>query len=114
TVRGGAYPRAIHALRAEVSVVQQPCQVFVALAEEGWTHADVTVAAASRYLGPLFEGPSAPDTIVLGCTHFPVVAGALWQIICKVVTMVDSADTTAEAVAEALAAHSMANDDRGG
>jgi glutamate racemase len=113
TVKGGAYLRAIHALRAKVSVVQQPCQVFVALAEEGWTNSDVTVAAASRYLGPLFEGPSAPDTIVLGCTHFPVLAAAIRQIIGKDVTMVDSAETTAAAVAEALAAHGMANDDGG-
>ena len=95
TVKGGAYLRAIQALRGAVRVVQQPCQVFVALAEEGWTHSDVTVAAAERYLGPLFEGPSAPDTIVLGCTHFPVLAAAIRQIIGKDVTMVDSAETTA-------------------
>ena len=113
TVKGGAYPRAIHALRGAVSVVQQPCQVFVALAEEGWTHSDVTVAAAARYLGPLFAGPSTPDTIVLGCTHFPVLAAAIRQIIGKDVTMVDSAETTAAAVAEALAAHSMGNADGG-
>jgi glutamate racemase len=109
TVKGGAYLRAIHALSAKVSVVQQPCQVFVALAEEGWTHSDVTVAAAERYLGPLFEGPSAPDTIVLGCTHFPVLATAIRQVIGKDVTMVDSAETTAEAVAVALATKTMVN-----
>ena len=109
TVKGGAYLRAIHALRGEVSVVQQRCQVFVALAEEGWTDSPVTIAAAERYLGPLFEGPSAPDTIVLGCTHFPVLAAAIRQVIGKDVTMVDSAETTAAAVAEALATHSMRN-----
>ncbi len=109
TVKGEAYPRAIRALQRRVSVVQRPCQVFVALAEEGWTDSDVTVAAAERYLGPLFAGPSAPDTIVLGCTHFPVLAAAIRQIIGKDVTMVDSAKTTAAAVAEALAAHNMGN-----
>ncbi len=50
---------------------------------------------------------------MLGCTHFPVLAAAIRQIIGKDVTMVDSAETTAAAVAEALAAHGMANDDGG-
>jgi glutamate racemase len=109
TVKGGAYLRAIHALRAGVSVVQQPCQVFVALAEEGWTHSAVTLAAAEHYLDPLFAGGDAPDTIVLGCTHFPVLAAAIRQVIGKDVTIVDSAETTAGAVAEALAANGAAN-----
>ena len=56
TVKGEAYPRAIRALEGDMSVVQRPCQVFVALAEEGWTESGVTVAAAERYLGSLFEG----------------------------------------------------------
>ncbi|MGO8840304.1 MAG: glutamate racemase [Methyloceanibacter sp.] len=114
TVKGGAYPRAIHALRRGVSVVQQPCQVFVALAEEGWTDASVTVAAAERYLGPLFEGPSAPDTLVLGCTHFPVLASAIRQVIGGHATIVDSAETTAEAVAGALTARVIGNREGGG
>jgi glutamate racemase len=113
TVKGGAYPKAIHALRSEASVVQQPCQVFVALAEEGWTDASVTVAAAKLYLGSLFEGAEAPDTIVLGCTHFPVLAAAIRQAIGDDVTMVDSAETTAAAVAEALAVKGLRNETGG-
>ena len=74
TVKGGAYARAIQRLLSDAVVVQQPCQVFVALAEEGWTDSPVTHAAADRYLAPLFSGASAPDTLVLGCTHFPVLA----------------------------------------
>ena len=62
TVKGEAYPRAIRALTGDMDVVQRPCQVFVALAEEGWTESDVTVAAAEHYLGSLFEGAAAPDT----------------------------------------------------
>lgn len=109
TVKGGAYPRAIHALRVGVSIVQQPCQVFVALAEEGWIDLPVTVAAAERYLLPLFEGAAAPDTIVLGCTHFPVLATAIKHVIGDNVTVVDSAETTAAAVADALGAAAMVN-----
>ena len=103
TVKGGAYARAIQRLMADVEVVQQPCQVFVALAEEGWTHSPATQAAARHYLAPLFEGPAAPDTLVLGCTHFPVLAETIRETIGETVTLVDSAETTAQAVAEALA-----------
>ena len=77
TVMGGAYARAIHRLMDDAQVVQQPCQVFVALAEEGWAETPATLAAAEHYLGPLFAGPDAPDTLVLGCTHFPVLANAI-------------------------------------
>ncbi|MGB6346947.1 MAG: aspartate/glutamate racemase family protein, partial [Methyloceanibacter sp.] len=114
TIKGGAYLRAIQAVRGEVNVVQQPCQVFVALAEEGWTDSPVTIAAAERYLLPLFDGAEAPDTIVLGCTHFPVLAAAIRQVIGDDVAMVDSAETTAEAVAEAVAVAAMSNDGRAG
>ena len=113
TVKGEAYPRAIHALRGGMKVVQRPCQVFVALAEEGWTGSDVAVAAAESYLGRLFEGAEAPDTIVLGCTHFPVLAAAIRKVIGNDVAMVDSAETTATAVADALAGKGMGNEGGG-
>jgi glutamate racemase len=110
TVKGGAYLRAIHAIDDETSVLQQPCQIFVALAEEGWTDAAVTIAAAERYLGSMFEGAAAPDTIVLGCTHFPVLADAIRQAIGDGVSIVDSAETTAAVVADALTANGMRNE----
>jgi glutamate racemase len=87
--------------------VQQPCQVFVALAEEGWTQSPATLAAVEHYLGPMFRSPAAPDTLVLGCTHFPVLAGAIKETIGGAVTLVDSAETTATAVADALADASL-------
>jgi glutamate racemase len=104
TVKGGAYARAIQRLMEDAEIVQQPCQVFVALAEEGWTKSPATLAAVEHYLGPLFRGASAPDTLVLGCTHFPVLAEAIRQIVGSEVALVDSAETTAAAVSEALAA----------
>ncbi len=102
TVKGAAYARAIATLNDAIKVVQQPCQVFVALAEEGWTDSAATYAAAEYYLAPLFKGPSPPDTLVLGCTHFPVLADTIRKIIGSEVALVDSAETTALAVAEAL------------
>jgi len=110
TVKGGAYIQAIHAIDASVVVVQQPAQVFVALAEEGWTESAVTIAAARAYLAPLFEGASAPDTLVLGCTHFPVLVKAIRVAVGDKVAIVDSAATTAASVADALATKGLAND----
>ena len=110
TVKGRAYARAIAALNGDITIVQQPCQVFVALAEEGWTDSPVTHAAAEHYLGPLFNAPSRPDTLVLGCTHFPVLAHAIRRTIGSEVALVDSAETTALAVAEALAAARLASE----
>jgi glutamate racemase len=107
TVKGGAYARAIRSLDKEVEIVQQPCQVFVALAEEGWTKSPATIAAVEHYLGPLFSDKGPPDTLVLGCTHFPVLAEAIRQVIGNGVALVDSAETTAAAVAEALSGASL-------
>jgi len=103
TVKGGAYAQAIRRLMADADVVQQPCQVFVALAEEGWAETPATLATAAHYLNPLFEAADAPDTLVLGCTHFPVLAHAIRRTVGERVALVDSAETTAAAVAEALA-----------
>lgn len=103
TVKGGAYAGAIRKLMGDADVVQQPCQVFVALAEEGWTRTPATLAAIEHYLGPLFRRTPAPDTLVLGCTHFPVLAEAIREVVGDDVTLVDSAETTASAVAETLA-----------
>ncbi len=114
TVKGGAYARAIAALRGDIRIVRQPCQVFVALAEEGWTDTRATHEAADHYLRPLFRGPSPPDTLVLGCTHFPVLASAIRAIIGSSVALVDSAETTALAVAEALEGEGLGSDGNAG
>lgn len=111
TVAGGAYPRAIHARAPDAQVVQAAATVFVALAEEGWTSGDVTDAAVRAYLAPLFEAEPAPDTLVLGCTHFPVLADAIRAALPRGTVLVDSATTTAEAVAAALSSNGLA---RGG
>ena len=98
TVRGGAYVRAIHALKPEARIVQRACPLFVALAEEGWTDGEVPELAAQRYLKEIFAGPAQPDTLVLGCTHFPVLVQPIAKAAGPKVTLVDSAATTAREV----------------
>jgi glutamate racemase len=107
TVRGGAYERAIHALRPEARVVQTPCPLFVALAEEGWTGGPIAEAIAHRYLdGVLARHPDA-DCMVLGCTHFPVLRAAISAAVGPRLTLVYSAETTARVVAAELAARDL-------
>ena len=99
TVRSGAYTRAIMALNPQAQVSATACSLFVALAEEGWSQGAVAEAAAARYLQPLLMNAAyAPDTLVLGCTHFPVLAAVIAAVVGGGVRIVDSALTTARAV----------------
>ena len=102
TVRGGAYQEAILRLRSHARVIAQPTQLFVALAEEGLNEGPIPESIARHYLGPLFHAESPPDTLVLGCTHFPMLAGAIRAAIGPDVQIVDSAATTAKCVSETL------------
>jgi glutamate racemase len=101
TVRGGAYQEAILRLRARASVIAQPTQLFVALAEEGLHQGPIAESVARHYLNPLFN-TARPDTLVLGCTHFPMLLGAIRAAVGPDVRIVDSAATTAKSVRELL------------
>lgn len=103
TIGGGAYETAIRRLNPAARVTSQACSLFVSMAEEGWTQGPVAEAVAHRYLDPIFAGADVPDTLVLGCTHFPVLAAAIRAVLPPQVRMVDSAATTAAAVPLLLA-----------
>ncbi|MDE2219684.1 MAG: aspartate/glutamate racemase family protein, partial [Gammaproteobacteria bacterium] len=108
TVRAGAYTRAIARLRPDAEVRAVACALFVALAEEGWTEGAVARAAAERYLAPLrMAEAAAPDTIVLGCTHFPVLQAVIAAAAGEHVRIVDSAATSAAQVRSQLAARGL-------
>ncbi|MEO6185584.1 MAG: glutamate racemase [Steroidobacteraceae bacterium] len=110
TVRGGAYQRAILQRLPDAVVTAVPATLFVALAEEGWIDGEVAVAVAQRYLATLFAQQSeSPDVLVLGCTHFPPMIDAIRQVAGDGVRIVDSAVTTATALAELLAAAGLAS-----
>jgi glutamate racemase len=110
TVRGGAYQREILRRLPTAQVSAVPATLFVALAEEGWTEGAVAEAAARRYLAPLFADPAtAPDVLVLGCTHFPPLVGAIRAVVGESVRIVDSAATTADALASLVEGHPLAS-----
>jgi glutamate racemase len=101
TVASGAYQRALAALRPGVEVVARACPLFVPLAEEGWTEPDdeVVAAVARRYLAPLAE--ARVDTLVLGCTHYPLLRAQIERLVPHL-KVIDSACVTAEQVALAI------------
>lgn len=96
TIRSGAYERAIRAQCADVMVHTAACPLFVPLAEEGWSSHRVAHLVAHEYLAPLLE--KGIDTLVLGCTHYPLLKETIQQVVGPDVQLVDSAQETAKAV----------------
>ncbi|MEO6488258.1 MAG: glutamate racemase [Thermoanaerobaculia bacterium] len=96
TVKSDAYRRAILALDPSLKVVQAAAPLFVPLAEEGWANTHVAREVAEIYLGPLID--SGIDTLVLGCTHYPILRATIEKVVGDRVRIVDSAETTAAAV----------------
>ncbi|MDX2184783.1 MAG: glutamate racemase [Gemmatimonadaceae bacterium] len=103
TIRSGAYRRAIAAQvdgDRGTTVVEQPCPLFVPLVEEGWLEHPVTEAVAREYLAPLMA--DGVDTLVLGCTHYPLLAPVLSRVMPPGTTLIDSAAETAREVEHVL------------
>jgi glutamate racemase len=111
TVASGAYPRALHALRPGLAVTAQACPLFVPLAEEGWFDHPVTREVARIYLEPL--AAAGIDTLILGCTHYPLLRGAIAAGIGPDVSLVDSASSVAAEVAGLLDDRSLRSNDGG-
>lgn len=119
TIANGAYTRAIQSLSPNTTVIGVPCPLFVPLAEEGWgggeksPHAkaehDIVKAVAERYISDYFATPSAPNCVLLGCTHYPHLEPIIREVVGETVGMVDSAKTTAEAVYSLLQEKNLLN-----
>jgi glutamate racemase len=100
TIASGAYERAIVRLAPRARIVTRSCPLFVSLAEEGWTRGEVAELAARRYLAPLRA--RGIDTLVLGCTHYPLLKGVIRRVMGPEVRLIDSAEETARAVRDVL------------
>ena len=105
TVRLGAYRKAIAAQDAAAEVREQACEMLVALAEEGWSSGEIARSIVRRYLDEA-RGDEA-DTIILGCTHFPLLRDVIREVAAADVTLVDSASTTAGVVRATLERHDL-------
>src|SRR3954464_7945901 len=101
TVNSHAYKRALSS--RGVVAEEKACPLFVPLVEEGWLEHEVTEQVAHVYLDGLFDGEfAATDALVLGCTHYPLLKPLLRKVVPNRVTIVDSAESTAAALAKKL------------
>jgi glutamate racemase len=102
TVESRAYPEAIGEANPALTVLQQACPDLVPLVEAGVHDGPAAEAAVRRYLEPLFAGDHDLDTLLLGCTHYPLLRDAITTTVGPAVSVVDSAFTTALAVEDLL------------
>lgn len=101
TIRSSAYTKAIKRINPEIEVVTTACPMFVPLAEEGWVDNEVARLSASIYLQEMKR--QGVDTLVLGCTHYPLLKGVIAEVMGDSVILVDSAAETAKTVRGILA-----------
>ena len=106
TVNSNAYARAIHAHNPQTRIVSQAAPLLVPLVEEGWLENEVTQLTVREYLKPILA--DKVDTLILGCTHFPLLKPLIKQEAGNI-ELVDSSTTTAQATAQALASASLLN-----
>src|SRR6266540_6266479 len=105
TIRSGAYEKALRDADSNVRVSSRACPLLVPLIEEGLLNDEVTDRMIMRYLEPMLA--DGIDTLVLGCTHYPLLAGAIARVLKRQIMLVDSAQNCARAVEEALDQQSL-------
>lgn len=107
TIKSGAYETELRRRGKDLQIISQACPLLVPLIEEGWLNDEVTDRAIAVYLRPVAEAKI--DTLVLGCTHYPLLREALARFLGPGVTLVDSAHNCARAVADLLKEKRIAN-----
>ena len=107
TINSNAYARAIHDHAPDSRIYSQACALFVPLVEEGWLDHEVTRLTAKEYLKPLLV--EKIDTLVLGCTHYPLLKPLLQEVAGPEVALVDSAEAMAEQAALLLQQRGLEN-----
>src|SRR5712692_2198675 len=109
TVQSGAYTQAIEKADPNASVIERGCPLFVPLAEEGWAGEEVARTVAETYLKDL---RSSIDTLVLGCTHYPILKSVIQESVGAQVELIDSGEATAREVKSLLKEKGLAGADR--
>jgi len=101
TIRSGAFEEAIHGIARDMEVVSRACPLFVPIVEEGWSETAVARTVAEEYVGPLMK--ARVDTVILGCTHYPLLAGTLGEVFGRDVALIDPAEEAAAQVSAMIA-----------
>lgn len=110
TVRSRTYELEIKELDPRVKVTAVACPLFVPFVEEGWLSGDVVLTVARTYLKPLKD--AGVDTVILGCTHYPLLKPVIKEVLGKSVTLIDSAQQVAIEVKKILAAEGELSNER--
>ena len=100
TIASGAYERAMLSMRGGLEIISRACPLFVPLAEEGWVEHPVTRQVAEEYLAEMRS--SRVDTLVLGCTHYPILRPVIEQVMGSQIAYIDSGEAVADVVANML------------
>lgn len=108
TVSSGVYERAIHRLDGSIQIYSKACPLFVPLAEAGWWENDIAYRIAEEYLIPLKN--EGIDTLVMGCTHYPLLQETIGSVMGPEVSLVSSAREVAKVVKDVIAENNMARD----
>ena len=113
TVKSGQHKSQILKVKPNLSVINCACPLFVPLVEEGWNSVDdiVVLETVKRYLKPIID--FGADTLILGCTHYPVLADAIKKVLGEGVVLINAGTTTAKAVADYLKESNALNDNGG-
>src|SRR5205823_2980460 len=107
TIKSQAYEKEIRRILPDAAITARACALFVPLVEEGWVDTEPTRAIARNYLAPLVS--AEVDTLVLGCTHYPLMKAVIGNVVGRDVRLIDSAHETAREAAEVLRANSLEN-----
>lgn len=107
TIKSRAYEKEILKLLPDASLTFQACALFVPLVEEGWVDSEPTRSIARNYLAPLVT--AEVDTLVLGCTHYPLMKTVIGNVVGRDVRLIDSAHETAREAAAVLRTNSLEN-----
>lgn len=105
TIASKAYERAIARLSPDVEIIARACPLFVPLVEEGWLDKPATRLVAEEYLGPMRDAHI--DTLVLGCTHYPLLKRLIGDVLGREVRLIDSAEQTAMETRRVLDEHGL-------
>ncbi len=111
TIKSNSYTKAIKTFDSDIEIFSLPCPLFVPLVEEGWTDDSIAESIAERYLEKIAN--KGIDTLVLGCTHYPLLKKTILKVMGKKVKLIDSAIETAEEIRNILGVSSLMKTDAG-
>jgi len=110
TIKSDVYTDELKTSNPSIDVISSPCPLFVPLAEEGWLNEPATKLIAEKYLKPIKT--ANVDTLILGCTHYPLLTEVIQEVVSSKIKLVDSAQAIAAATVKLLAESKLLNDSK--